>query len=172
MRPRTELALFSCLWLLGCQSNAPPRLDSFEIWTGPGNTDILTVRGRVLVWFGNPGDPGTVRVMPGPDGTLTLKLDARYVGRAYLRTSGRSDRCLYTIFTYTWRFPSREFQCYAVETDEKLVVDESIYTYWSDVARMQGNWKLTIQLREYDIASRTETHPVVIPHEFAVRFEE
>jgi hypothetical protein len=109
--------------------------------------------------------------MPAPDGTLTLKLDARYVGRARVRTAGRNDRCLYVIFAYNWRPPSREFECYTVETDERMVVDESILTYRTNVERATWDLKLTIQLREYDIASRQETH-LLIPYEFPVRFEE
>ncbi len=149
MKRVQQLCVVLLLAGAACRSDDPPTLDSYEIWDGP------------------PGGASARQVMPGPDGTLTLSLDRMYTGRAYLRTSGRADRCIYRVFSYTWDPPSRQFNCWP-ETGEHMTIDEGIPTWRGDVSRVT-DYRLTISVAEYDSEQRTELSRYT-PHTYTVVF--
>lgn len=139
-------------WLVmaACTSGDPPSFESFEIWDG------------------QPESAGATLVRPTADGTLTLRLDRLYTGRARLRTSGRGERCIYRIFSFSWNPPSRQFNC-TPETAERQIIDEGIPTWRGDVSRVNEH-RLTISVAEYDSASRSELNRFT-PHTFNVTFQ-
>ncbi len=121
----------------GCGSPSdPPTLESFEIWDGA------------------PGSVSSRRVDPETDGSIALRLDRLYTGRALIRTSARVDWCIYRVFSYTWSQPSRSFNC-TPETGERMVVDETLSTARSDVSQVADH-RITISVAEYDVGSRSE----------------
>ena len=134
----TALLLLSMLPMAsGCgAASDPPTLESFEIWDGA------------------PGSVNSQRVIPATDGSIALRLDRLYTGRALLRTSARVDRCIYRVFSYTWSQPSRSFNC-TPETSERMVVDEALSTARSEVAQVADH-RITISVAEYDVGSRSE----------------
>lgn len=144
---RSSVALLvAVLSAAGCVSNEPPTLESYEFWNGV------------------PGAAGSQQVAVGPDGTLTLTIGKLYTGRAYIRTAGRGDRCIYRVFGHNWSPPSRQFTC-TPESSKRLAVDESFGTWAGDLARTPEH-SITISIAEYDVESRTELNrytPVTIP---------
>jgi hypothetical protein len=152
MRVARHVLWAALLLAPACASNDPPLLESFEIWDG------------------EPESTGAVTVQPTDDGHITLRFNKVYTGRARLRTAGRDDRCIYRVFGYNWNLPSRDFNC-TPETGKRMIIDEPIATWRSDVARVERGPgpRLMINVMEYDLADRHQLSHFR-PYDFSVSF--
>jgi hypothetical protein len=106
------------------------------------------------------------RVTPGADGFLVLRLNATYTARAFVRTTGRPDRCIYKVFSYSWWLPVRDFLCTPERVD--MIINEAIGTADFLVERDRFH-RITVALSEYDIDARSNLSTQRL-HDFPVRF--
>lgn len=108
-------------------------------------------------------------VAPDADGSLTLRQNVSYTLRAYVRTGGDSDRCIYSMVGISWFSPPtrREFNC-TTET-ESMQIDYQVLTD-NVLVRNYDSHFLRLSLSEYDIESRTMLNRQEL-QTFPVRFD-
>jgi hypothetical protein len=155
MKTNTITALLAlCFVACGRSSvdDPPPTLVRYEIAEGEPSCADCPLTGAP--------------VTPGADGFLVLRLNTRYTARAFVRTTGRPDRCVYKVFSYSWWLPVRDFLCTAERVD--MIINETIPTADFLVERDRFH-QITVALSEYDIDARSNLSTQRL-YDFQVRF--
>src|SRR5687768_16899970 len=119
---RTFPAAFVCLLALGgCGEPEPARFVALEIWEGRLTSRNVVILDRL--------------VEPDADGGFTLRRDTHHVARVSFSTAGRTDRCLFRPFHYSWDHPSASYICYPEPEGGAMTLELPFATSANMVAR-------------------------------------